>query len=191
MVLVKHYHWGITMLVKVLIVLAVIVVLFLVVVATRPADFRITRSATIPAPPAVVFEQVNDLHNWQQWSPWAKLDPDAKVTFDGPTAGNGASFHWAGNSNVGEGTMTLMESQPSELVRFKIDFMRPFVASNVAEFTFKPVGDQTEVTWTMTGKNNFMAKAFGLFVDCDKMVGGQFEQGFENLKGVVGQAAKL
>src|SRR5882672_3949615 len=110
------------MLYKVLIVVAVIVILFLLVVATRPADFRIARTATIPASPEVVFEQVNDLHNWQQWSPWAKLDPDAKITFDGPAVGKGASFHWAGNSSVGEGTMTLEESRPSELVRFKIDF---------------------------------------------------------------------
>jgi Polyketide cyclase / dehydrase and lipid transport len=178
------------MLTKILIALAVIIVLFLVVVATRPADFRITRSAAISAPPAVAFAQVNDLHNWQEWSPWAKLDPDAKVTFDGPTAGEGASFHWAGNSQVGEGTMRLVASRPSELVRFKIDFLSPFKATNDAEFTFRPVGDQTEVTWTMSGKNNFMAKAFGLFVDCDKMVGGEFEKGLANMKSVVESANK-
>jgi uncharacterized protein YndB with AHSA1/START domain len=179
------------MLYKILIAVAVLVILFLLVVATRPADFRISRTATITAPPELVFEQVNDLHKWQDWSPWAKLDPEAKITFDGPAAGQRASFHWAGNSKVGEGTMTLEESRPSELVRFKIDFMRPFAATNAAEFTFKPAGDQIEVTWTMTGKNGFMAKAFNMFVDCDKMVGGDFEKGFENLKGLVGQAAKL
>jgi polyketide cyclase/dehydrase/lipid transport protein len=179
------------MLLKTSIAVIALVLVFVVVVATRPADFRITRSATIPASPPAVFVQVNDLHNWQQWSPWAKLDPDAKVTFDGPTAGKGASFHWAGNSQVGEGTMTLVESQPSELVRFKIEFMKPFTATNDAEFTFKPVGDQTEITWTMSGKNNFMAKAFSLFVDCDKMVGGEFEKGLENLKDVVANALQL
>jgi hypothetical protein len=179
------------MLVKIIVAVVALILVFVVLVATRPADFRITRSATIPAPAAAVFAQVNDLHKWQEWSPWAKLDPKAKVTFDGPEAGKGASFHWAGNSEVGEGKMTLVESQPSELVRFKIEFMSPFTATNDAEFTFKPVGDQTEVTWTMSGKNNFMAKAFGLFVDCDKMVGGQFEQGLNNLKGVVASAPQL
>src|SRR6266478_5063331 len=96
---------------KILIALAVIVVVFVVIVALQPADFRVTRSATIPAPPAVVFAQVNDLHNWQAWSPWAKLDPAAKNTFEGPSAGTGAIFKWSGNSDVGEGSMTLTESR--------------------------------------------------------------------------------
>ena len=179
------------MLRKIFIAVVALVLVFVVLVASRPANFRITRSATIPASPAAVFEQVNDLHKWQEWSPWAKLDPNAKVTFEGPEAGKGASFHWAGNSEVGEGKMTLVESQPGELVRFKIEFTSPFTATNDTEFTFKPAGDQTEVTWTMSGKNNFMAKAFSLFVDCDKMVGGQFEEGLNNLKSVVASATQL
>jgi Polyketide cyclase / dehydrase and lipid transport len=173
------------MLTMILIFVAVIVLLLVIVIATRPAEFRITRSATIPAPPAAIFPHVNDLHLWQAWSPWAKMDPNAKVTFAGPAAGPGASFHWAGNSKVGEGTMNLVESRPSELVRFRLKFQRPFKATNDAEFTFRPVGDQTEVTWAMSGKNNFMGKAVGLVMDCDKMVGGEFEKGLANLRGVV------
>jgi hypothetical protein len=173
------------MLIKILVAL---VALLLVIVATRPADFRITRSAVIQASPAAVFAQVNDFHNWQAWSPWAKMDPDAKATFDGPTSGQGATFRWAGNSKVGEGNMTIAESRPNDVIRIDLEFLKPFAAKNIAEFTFKPVGDGTEATWTMTGENNFMAKAFGLFVDCDKMVGGQFEQGLANMKSVVESA---
>lgn len=170
---------------KILIALAAIVVIFLVVVATRPADFRVERTATLAAPMPVVFEQVNDLHKWDAWSPWAKLDPAMKSTFSGPPAGTGAAHHWVGNSEVGEGRMTITESRPNELVRMKLEFIEPFAATNTAEFTFKPDGDRTTITWSMSGHNGFMAKAFCMFMDMDKMVGGQFEQGLSNMKSVV------
>ncbi len=178
------------MLPTILIAVAVIVVVFVIVVATRPDDFRVTRSATIAASPAVVFEQVNDFHKWDAWSPWAKLDPTCKNTFNGASAGVGAGFAWAGNKKVGEGRMTITESQPNNLIRIKLEFLKPFKATNTAEFTFTPQGNQTLVTWNMFGKNNFMSKAFGLFVNCDKMIGGDFEKGLAQLKAVAEASGK-
>jgi Polyketide cyclase / dehydrase and lipid transport len=173
------------MLKKILIGVALIIVIFVAIVATRPDEFRVTRSATFSATPSQLFEHVNDLHKWQTWSPWAKLDPAAKLTFDGPQAGTGAAFSWVGNKEVGEGKMTITESRPTELVRFRLEFVKPFAGTNDAEFTFKPDGNKTVVTWSMSGKNNFLFKAVGLFMDCDKMVGGEFEKGFANLRSVV------
>ena len=178
------------MLKKILIALAAIVVVLVAVVAVQPSEFRVTRTATISAPAADVFAQVNDFHHWQAWSPWAKLDPAAKATFEGPRAGPGAIFSWAGNDKVGEGRMTLTESRPSELIRIKLDFVKPMEGTSTTEFTFKPAGDQTAVTWTMTGHRNFVAKAVCLFMDIDKMVGGDFEKGLANLKSVVETARK-
>ena len=163
------------------IALAAIAVLLVVIVSLRPSDFRITRTGRMAAPASVVFENVNDLHKWEAWSPWAKMDPNAKSTFSGPAAGPGASMTWAGNKKVGEGRMTIIENRPGEMIRLKLEFFRPFKATNTAEFTFKPEGDQTTVTWSMFGKNNFMGKLFGLFMDCDKMVGKDFEKGLANL----------
>lgn len=177
------------MLKAILIIVAVAIIAFVVVVATRPEDFRISRAAIIAAPPGVVFEQVNTLRNWHEWSPWAKLDPNATETFEGPPAGVGSSFSWAGNSKVGAGKMTVLESKPNALVRFQLEFLKPFKATNTAEFTFGPEGAQTRVTWTMTGKNNFAAKAFSMFMDCDKMVGGDFEKGLAQLNSVCQSAA--
>src|SRR6185312_13629205 len=137
------------MLRKILIGLAVLVVLFVVVVAMQPSEFQVERTATIAAPPADVFAQVNDLHKWDAWSPWAKRDPSAKQTFEGPPAGEGASFQWAGNKEVGEGRMTIIQSHPSDLVKLKLEFFKPFAATSTAEFTFKPEGNQTAVTWSM------------------------------------------
>jgi uncharacterized protein YndB with AHSA1/START domain len=179
----------IVMLKKILIGLAVVLLVFAAVVALLPSDFRVARSATIAAPPAVVFSQVNDFHNWQAWSPWAKMDPAAKNTFAGASAGAGAVFAWDGNSKVGEGRMTLTESRPPDLIRIQLDFVRPFKGASTAEFTFRPEGSQTIVTWTMAGKNNFVAKAICLFMNMDKMVGGDFEKGLAQMKAIAEAAA--
>ncbi len=178
------------MLTKILIGLAAVVVLLCVIVAAQPADFRVERSAIISAPPAVVFAQVNDFHKWEAWSPWAKLDPNAKNTFEGPPTGTGAGFGWSGNNDVGEGRMLITESRPNELIRIKLDFIRPFKSTNTTEYTFKTEGKDTRITWAMFGKNNFMGKAFGLFVDCDKMIGADFEKGLASIKTISESAAK-
>jgi hypothetical protein len=173
---------------KILIVLAVfaaIVAVFAVVVALQPSEFRVARSATIAAPAADVFAQVNDFHNWDAWSPWAKLDPASKVTFEGASAGTGAIFTWSGNDKVGEGRMTVTESHPSDLVRINLEFIRPFAGTSLAEFTFNPEGNQTVVTWSMSGQHGFLAKAFCLFMNMDKTVGGDFEKGLAQMKAVV------
>jgi uncharacterized protein YndB with AHSA1/START domain len=177
------------MVVKILVGLAVVVVLFAGVVALQPSDFRVVRSATISAPPAVVFSQVNDFHKWEAWSPWARKDPAAKNAFEGAPSGTGAVFSWAGNREVGEGRMTLTESRPPELIRIRLDFVKPFAGTNTAEFTFRPEGNQTVVTWSMAGKNNFVAKAFCLFMSMDKMVGGEFEKGLAQMKAFAEAAA--
>jgi len=146
--------------------------------------------ATIGAPAPVVFAQVNDFHNWDAWSPWAKIDPAMKKTHEGAPAGTGAIYTWAGNDQVGEGRMTLTESRPNELVRIKLEFMKPFASTADTEFTFKPAGDQTAVTWSMAGEKNFMAKAFGLFMNMDKMIGDDFEKGLAQMKSVAEAAPK-
>ena len=166
-------------------VLVVAVAVFVTVVAMRPSEFRVERTARISAPPAAVFAQVDDFHNWQAWSPWKKLDPAAKITYEGPAKGTGAIFKWVGNSEVGEGSMTITESQPDERIQIKLDFVKPFEDTSNVNFRFKPEGDQTVVTWTMEGRSNFLSKAICLFMDMDQMIGGNFEEGLANLKGVV------
>jgi len=165
--------------------IAAIVVVFLVVVAMQPSDFKVERSATMRAPAPAAFAQVNDFQKWQAWSPWEKVDPALKRQYEGPKAGTGAVYAWQGNKDVGEGRMTITESKPAELVRIKLEFFQPFAATNQADFTFKPAGDGTTVTWTMTGQNNFLSKAICMFVNMDKMVGGMFEQGLTQMKTVV------
>jgi len=141
------------------------------------------------APASEVFAQVNDFRKWQAWSPWEKQDPNLNRSYEGAPAGSGSIYSWSGNKQVGEGRMTLAESRPSDLIKITIEFLRPFKATNDVEFTFKPEGNQTTVTWSMIGRKNFLFKAFGLFMNMDKMVGGDFEKGLANMKAMV-EAAK-
>jgi len=178
------------MLIKTLMALVAIVVVFVAIVAMQPSEFRVARATTIAAPAPAVFAQVNDFHKWRAWSPYDKLDPAMKKTYEGPPAGTGASYSWVGNSQAGEGRATITESRPNDLVRIKLDFVKPFAGTAIAEFAFKPEGDRTTVEWSLAGSNNFLAKAVSLFMNMDKMVGGQFEEGLAQLKSVVEAAPK-
>jgi hypothetical protein len=170
--------------------LAAIVVVFVLVVAMQPSEFRVARSAIISAPAPAVFAEVNDFHKWEAWNPWGKIDPAMRQTYEGEPAGTGAVYTWTGNKEVGEGRMMLTVSRPNELIRIKLEFFKPFAATNTAEFTFRPEGNQTVVTWSMAGENNFIAKAIHLFMNMDRMVGGQFEKGLAQMKSVVEAAPK-
>ena len=162
---------------------------FAAYVAMLPSQFAVERSAIIAAPPQAVFAQVNDFHKWQEWSPWAKLDPNAKAVFEGKDAGEGASFSWDGNSEVGSGKMTITESKPDERIAMRLEFTAPMTATNTTVFTFKPEGAGTRMTWNMSGENNFIGRAMCLFMDMDKMVGSMFEKGMENINAMVAKKA--
>jgi hypothetical protein len=174
---------------KVLLVVVGLVVLFLIVAAMQPTHFTITRSTTIAAPDSVIFAQVNDLHNWPNWSPWARKDPAMKSSYGGAAAGTGATYSWAGNSDVGEGRMTVVESAPPSMVRIQLEFLKPMAATDTATFSFTSSGGQTTVRWDMLGNNNLIGKAFGLVANMDKMVGDDFEKGLAGLKTVSEAAA--
>ena len=176
------------MILTILIAAVVVLAVLALYIHSRPAQFRVSRFAVIPAPASVVFAEVNDFHQWNAWSPWARMDDNAVNTFEGKESGVGSIFRWK-SRKTGEGGMTITDSQPDRLVRIKLDFLKPFKATNIAEFAFEPQGESTLVTWSMTGTNTFAFKAMRLLMDCDKMCGGMFEQGLDNLKAVVQQAA--
>jgi hypothetical protein len=170
--------------------LAVLLVVFIIAAARQPDDLRIRRSITISAPAAVVFAQINDLRHWQEVSPYAKEDPAAKCSLSGAASGVGSSFEWDGNAKVGTGRMTITESRPDELVRFKFEFFKPWYCTNQTDFIFRTAGSGTEVTWDMSMKNNFVAKASGMVMNMDKLMGENYEAGLVNLKNLAESAAK-
>lgn len=173
------------MLKKIGIALFLVFVAFITLVSAQPSDFKVERSLFMQAPVARIYEQVNTHRNWVAWSPWAELDPNMKATFEGPESGVGSVHSWSGNNEVGEGKSTITESVPNERIQMRLDFVRPMESTSTVEFAFNPEPQGTLVTWSMWGKNNFIGKAFGLVMDCDQMVGEQFEKGLNQLKSVV------
>jgi len=177
------------MLKKIAVGLVVVVAAGAAYVATRPSHFRVSRSRLVAAPPDVVYAYVSDFHRWPEWSPWEKRDPAMKREISGSPAGPGAVYSWAGNKEVGEGRMTITDSRPSQSVTIRLEFFKPWSATNTAQFDLVPSGSGTNVTWTMTGDHNVMAKAFSVFMNMDRMVGPDFEKGLASLDTVTAAVA--
>lgn len=159
--------------------------IIVLIASTKPNEWTIQRQGTIPGVPAKVFPYMDDLHKFQEWSPWAKLDPNVKLTYGGPASGTGANFSWEGSSKVGRGKMTITESRPNELVRCRLDFYKPMRCTNTQDFVLKPEGTQTVVTWIINGNAPFFFKLFLVFASADRMMGENLERGLANLKTVV------
>ncbi|HYO64850.1 MAG TPA: SRPBCC family protein [Archangium sp.] len=188
------------MLKKILLGTVGILVVLCGVIAMQPSTYSVQRSATFKASPDVAFALVNDFHNWAGWSPWDKLDPNQKTTFEGAATGVGAKYGWSGNDEVGEGRMTIEESKANELVRIKLEFIRPWESTSPTTFTFSPAAEGVTVTWKMDGTHNFAGKAFALFMNMDAMLGKDFDAGLaamgkiaeaETKKRAEAEAAKL
>lgn len=166
----------------VLLVVVVILAAAYFYINARPSAFRVERRTLINAPAEKIYPLVADFHQWTAWSPYEKLDPNLKRSFAGSPAGLGAIYAYEGNNKVGAGRMEVVEASAPMRLRTKLEFLKPMKAVNLAEFDFLPKDGGTEVTWAMTGQYNFMSKLFGTFMDFDKLVGGQFEEGLQNLK---------
>ena len=169
---------------KILLGVFALVTVILIYAAFKPGTFSVQRTITIQAPPEKVFSLINDYHNWPQWSPYEKLDPNMKRTMSGPVAGQGAIYEWSGNSQAGAGRMEITDSVPPAKVTIKLDFSKPMEGHDRTEFTLIPESNSTQVTWAMSGPMPYMAKVMCLFVSMDKMVGGDFETGLANMKEV-------
>ena len=173
---------------KILLVVAAVVVAILIVAAFQPSAFKVTRSITIAAPAAVPYGIVGDFHAWPTWSPWENKDPAMKRTISGNAAGVGASYAWEGNGEVGSGCMTITECRSNQQILIKLEFFKPMPGVCPTEFVFQNQNGQTKVTWTMSGPNNYLAKVMCLFMNMDKVIGGDFESGLANLKRVAEKA---
>ncbi|HMS26025.1 MAG TPA: SRPBCC family protein [Burkholderiaceae bacterium] len=171
------------MFVKVSLFIAIVVALVLLYASSKPDTFRVERAATIKAPADKIFPYINDLHQWDAWTPYNR-DPAMKKTFGGSAAGKGATYAWEGNKEVGKGDMVITESSAPNLVRMDLHFEKPFEANNQVDFKLVVEGDSTKVTWGMDGKNNLISKVMGLFINMDNMIGKDFQVGLNQLKAV-------
>lgn len=169
------------MLKRIALALLIAVVLLLGYAMSKPDDFRVERSARIAAPAEKIYPLISDLKGFNQWNPWEKKDPGKGQYGAGPTAGPGASYAWD-SDKLGAGRMTIVEAVPSTMVTMRLDFIKPFAATNTAQFALASDGAGTLVTWSMSGRNNLMSKLMQVFVSMDSMVGDDFTAGLANLK---------
>jgi hypothetical protein len=164
-----------------IVIAAVVIVIGLALM--KPGDFRVARSAHINAAPDKILSLLDDFHQWPSWSPWEKMDPELSRTHSGAQSGVGAVYSWSGNKKVGQGRMEITDVTPSQ-VDIDLEFIAPWKARNKTVFKLTPENGGTAVNWIMTGKSPFMFKLMGLFMNIDKMVGKDFEQGLANLKSI-------
>lgn len=172
------------MIITAVIAVAIAVAALLAYAASKPDTFKVSRTALIAARPEQIFPMIDDLHAQSAWSPFEK-DPNMKRTHSGAPRGKGAVYAWDGNRQVGAGRIAITDSVPPSKVTLLLDMDRPFRAHNTVDFTLVRTGSDTSVTWTMQGRQPFMGKLMGLVMNCDKMVGGQFEEGLSKLKKLV------
>ena len=161
---------------------AVVAALGVVAVAVRDENYRIDRSVKVNASPAAIFAVLKDFRQFEHWNPWEKLDPKMEKTFEGESGAAGSYYHWAGNKEVGEGTMTILDTQNDEGVDLRLEFFRPFASQATVRWSIAPAGDGSQVvTWTMKGKHaNLMAKAFAPVMN--SMLTKNFDEGLAKLK---------
>ena len=169
------------MLETILIAIAVVIAAILVYAATKPNEFAVSRATSIQAPPDKIFPLVNDLRSHSLWSPFDK-GREMKRDYRGPSAGKGAALEFEGDRNVGSGRLAIVDASPPSKITMLLDMIKPFKAHNTVEFTFVPKGSATTVTWAMSGKQPYLGKLISTFINCDKMVGSQFEEGLAKLK---------
>lgn len=167
---------------KILLVLLVLIVAVLGYAAFQPDSFSVERRVTISAPPEKVYANIADFRAWGAWSPWAKLDTNMVLSISEPSAGMGATYEWKGNSDVGAGRMEITRANEPTGVTIKLDFLEPFESHNTTVFTLTPNGMGTDVEWAMSGPSPYITKLMTTFVSMDKMVGGDFEKGLQQLK---------
>jgi carbon monoxide dehydrogenase subunit G len=175
------------MLLKIIIVIAVLVAVVLVFAATKPKIFTVQRTINIKAPPGKIFELINDFHNWGGWAPQDKEDPTMRRTYSGAANGTSAVSEWVSSGSAGKGRMSIIESTPPRMISVQVDFVKPFEAHNINEFTLEPTGASTKVTWSMHGTNLYIMKLISVFKNMDSVAGKHFERGLDNLKTVAEQ----
>lgn len=162
-------------------VLVIAVIAVVAYAATQPDNFRVQRSTTINAPAEKIHAILTDLRRGIEWSPYEKKDPNMKRSFSGPVTGVGSALAWDGNKDIGAGTLKIADATPSKIV-VNLDMTKPMEAHNIVEYTLAPAGNATNVTWSMHGPMNMISKVMCVFVNMDRMVGNDFEQGLRNLK---------
>ncbi|MEV0297936.1 SRPBCC family protein [Nocardia sp. NPDC050710] len=145
------------------------------------AEFEVVRQAVISAEPSRIHALINNFHEWPKWSPWEDLDPQLQRTYSGAESGVGAKYAWVGNRKAGSGSMEIVDSTERE-IGVRLEFIKPWKATNQVTFALNPVSSGTEVVWRMTGQHAGLMSLLSKVMPMDKMIGKDFDKGLTRLK---------
>lgn len=152
---------------------------------SRPSEMFISREVVLSATPEEIFPYINNSVKSNEWMPWQESDPGVKMSYSGPAEGVGSKSSWDSSGQMGTGEALVVTSVPNQVVKTQLTYTKPMHMSQLAEVSLTPVDGGTRVRWSVTGQNNFLCRLMGVFMDMDKLVGGQFEKGLSNLKAKV------
>ena len=161
-------------------VVTVALAVLLAYAASKPDTFRVQRTARIEAQPEKIFPLINDLHQFNTWNPYERKDPNTGI-YRGPASGVGAAYAW-GSKKLGIGSMEITSASVPSAVTMNLEFIKPFAARNIVEFTLEPKGSATDVTWAMHGPSPYISKVMDVVFNMDRMCGRDFEAGLKNLQ---------
>ncbi len=160
-----------------------IVLLISILAMIAPKSYDVSRSIEIGKPSFDVFTYLKLLKNQDEWSPWAKKDPNMKKTYTGKDGEVGFISRWEGNKNVGIGEQEITRIVKDELIESQLRFLKPWKSTSDAYMKVdKVTSDVSKVTWGFSGESKFPFSIVMLFMNMDKAVGKDFEEGLASLK---------
>jgi uncharacterized protein YndB with AHSA1/START domain len=169
---------------KIILVLGMILVVLIVIAFLKPEEYQIKREVIIDVKPEAVFPYLISMKKADQWMPWKEIDPKVETSYEGPEEGVGSISSWNSPGSMGTGKAEVIAVTENQLVKTKITYTKPMQMSQDSEFILTPIGETTQMTWIVRGKQPFFARLMCviLFMNMDKYVGGMFEKGLNNLK---------
>lgn len=163
-----------------------IIIIVVILALIAPKSYNVSRSIEIDIPKAVVFDNIKFLKKQQEWSPWAKKDPNMEKKFTGVDGEVGAISYWNGNKDVGEGEQEITKIIEGKRVEGQLRFMKPFRSTSDSYLDLVELSNgKTKVTWGFKGENKFPMSIVMLFMSMDKAVGKDFEEGLQSLKTIL------
>jgi hypothetical protein len=169
---------------KILITLGLLLAAAVIYAALKPEDYLIKRDITINAKPEAIYTYLSNMKNADTWMPWSEIDSQIKTTYSGPADGVGSISSWDSPGQMGTGQAEVITANINQSVKVKITYTKPMQMSQDSEFLLTPDGENTKMTWSVTGKNSFVMRFMCtlMFRDMDTFVGAMFERGLIKLK---------
>jgi hypothetical protein len=166
-------------------ILGAIVAIFIILMLVAPKNYHVNRSIVIDRALPDVFQYIKHVKNQDDWSPWKKKDPDMKQTFSGVDGTVGFVSHWEGNKDVGTGEQEITKIEENKRLDTELRFFKPWKSQSDAYIEVEEADGGTNVTWGFSGVNKVPLNVMMMFMNMDKMIGKDFEEGLADLKRIM------